>query len=148
MRTVKIIDTCTLINLFDGTDDDLVPLLGDYDLVTTDVVIMEYTRRFPRQIPNGLEVVGLDETQVCLMDELEFLYPNLAQGERSVMAMALTYAVKGSRVVVLTDDRKALRRMSEYSGLRSVNDLFPGADGIILGNRTDLRRHVLERQRS
>lgn len=145
MQTIKILDTCTLINLFDGPDRDLVSFLSDYKIVTTDVVIMEYTRRFPRQIPADLEVVGLDEAQSRLMDQLEFLYPNLAMGERSVMAIALTYAMRGTRVIALTDDKKALKKMSEYSKLDFVNNTFPGADNIVLGNTSDLRNHILER---
>ncbi len=143
MRTVKIIDTCTLINIFDGPDQDLKQILSGYDVATTDTVISEYVCKYPRVIPDILTVYGLSEDEKRLSDELEYLFPNLASGERSVMALALRMAREGRRVVVITDDQRALKKLSRYSADPSVTDLFEGSAGIIWGDKVALREHFI-----
>lgn len=143
MRTVKIFDTCTLINIFDGPDSDLADLMDGYDLVTTDDVIGEYVRKYPRHIPGSLNVMGLTEEGRSVMDELEFLFPRLGTGERSVMALAMSMAASERRAVIITDDEKARKKLTMYLGDPAFRDAYPGISDIVLGNKTDLRRHLV-----
>jgi len=138
MSTIKIVDTCTLINVFHLINVDFSPYLEDYYVVVTDQVISEYTRKAPRPIPTCLSVVGMNETDKALMDELEFLFPQLGIGERSIFACALGIAACGSRIVVLSDDHKATKKFSNLAKTKSIIARFPGSDTIIWGDTLSL----------
>lgn len=137
MKTVKFIDTCSLINLFDRTDVDMAPCFEEYDLVTTDRVIGEYTRKFHRKIPPCLSVVGIREEDLPILDELEFLLPRLGVGERSVLVSALNSISSGCRTVVISDDKEATKRLSDIAS-NTDDARLKGTVGIIWGNTRDL----------
>lgn len=141
MKTVKILDTCTLINIFDGPDPDLKDALAGYDVVITDSVVTEYVCKIPRKIPEMVSVAGLDESEHRLMDDLEYLFPGLALGERSVMSKALSLVEKGYRVIALTDDKKALKKLSNYSQDEILARDFPHCGEIVWCDKGALRDH-------
>lgn len=133
MTTMKIIDTCTLINIFERIDVDLDHCLKDYNLVTTDQVVAEYTRKIPRKIPQCLSVIGLKENDKALMEEIEFLFPRLGIGERSVFVMALGLASSVEKIVILSDDVKAVKGLSSIVK-GEMHKKFPGSENIVWGN--------------
>ncbi|MDD4222253.1 MAG: hypothetical protein PHF83_03875 [Candidatus Methanomethylophilus sp.] len=144
MNTCKIIDTCTLINLFSELPVDLSLCFSGYDVITTDAVITEYTCKVPRKIPSCISVAGLDEKERKRLADFEYLFPNLGVGERSVYAKALSLAAEGCRTVILSDDKIAVRKMSAFSVDPKLHDFFPGAENIIWGDSVD----ALEKLRS
>jgi len=135
---MKIIDTCTLINIFSSLDFDLSPYLEEYHVVITNHVVSEYTRKIPRQIPSCVSVIGMSEAGEILIGDLESLFPQLGIGERSIFVLALEAASVGFRPVVLSDDRNAVRRFSEVAKSKSVTSEFSGSENIIWGNTMSL----------
>lgn len=140
--TIKIIDTCTLINIFEEIDIDLGSALEKYYVIITQHVVSEYTRKMPRPIPKYLSVVGMNEDDRSVMDETEFLFPYLGVGERSVFVMALNAAATGEKVVGLTDDKKALKKFPEAAKSMEINARFPGSKDIIWGDTLSLIRKL------
>ena len=134
MTTIKIIDTCTLINIFERIEVDLNPCMKEYNLVTTDQVIAEYTRKIPREIPGHLSVVGMREEDKAIMEEMEYLFPRLGIGERSVFVSALNAVSSGDKVVILSDDIKALKNFSKIASSDSMCKRFPKSRDIVWGN--------------
>jgi hypothetical protein len=138
MPTIKIIDTCTLINIFHLIEIDLSPFLEEYYTVITDQVVSEYTKKIPRPIPKCLSVIGMNETDRALMDEMELLFPQLGVGERSVFVYALGVASVGLKVVVLSDDQKAIKKFSDVAKNENIMVRFPGSENIIWGDTLSL----------
>ena len=138
MPTIKIIDTCTLINIFNSLDFDLAPCLEEYRAVVTNHVVSEYTRKIPRQIPKCISVIGMSERGETIMEDLEFLFPRLGIGERSVLALALETASAGSKVVVITDDKDAVKKLSGMVKNKDTSAKFFGSENIIYGNTLSL----------
>lgn len=143
--TIKIIDTCTLINIFDCIGDNLEPFLADYNTITTTEVITEYTRKIPRHIPDTVSIISLNNERSQLKDELEYLFPRLGEGERSVFASALTMAEIGEQIVILTDDIKAIKRFNEMILMPYFINRFPHADRIICGDTSSLIDRLIEK---
>ena len=135
MRTCKIIDTCTLINLFCENGPDISQCLSDYDVVITDIVVKEYTRKYPRIIPNFIKVIEINEEDKTLMDDLELLMPRLGPGERSSYIVMIRLAKIYDKVVLLTDDIRATKKLKQYV----LDDpSFNSKAEIIWGNTVDL----------
>lgn len=144
MNTCKIIDTCTLINLFETISVDVSACFGDYDMLTTDVVISEYTRKFPRKVPACVSVAGMDAEERNKMSDFEYLFPSLGAGEISVFVKALAAASEGRRTVILSDDKAAIRKFYAISRDESMRAKFPGMNNILWGDAPN----VLKRLRS
>jgi len=138
MQSVKIIDTCTLINIFNSLDFDLSSCLEKYRTVITNHVVWEYTRKIPRQIPKCISVVGMSEEGRALVEETEYLLPRLGIGERSSFVLALEMASSDSSIVVLSDDRDAVKKFSDLAKNDLISSRFPGSDKIIWGDTMSL----------
>lgn len=143
MNTCKIMDTCTLINLFETIPVDISDCFGDYEVFTTDVVISEYTRKFPRKVPACVSVVGMDEKERTRISDFEFLFPNLGAGEISVFVKALAMASEGRRTVVLSDDKAAARKFYAISRDEDMGGMSRGVDGVLWGDSLDVLRKLL-----
>ena len=135
MRTCKIIDTCTLINLFCEGGPDISPYLSDYDVVITDIVVKEYTRKYPRIVPNCIKIIEVNEEDRRLMNDLELLMPRLGPGERSSYAVMIRLAKIYDKVVILTDDKPAMKKLKQYA---QDDPPFNSKAEIIWGNTVDL----------
>ena len=134
MSTVKIMDTCTLINVFDTIDFNLLPCLEEYHTVVTNHVVSEFTRKAPRSIPSCISVIGMNENDLLLMNEMELLFPQLGIGERSVFVFALGIASTVSKVIVLSDDKRATKKFSKLAKNEDLIKRFPGSENIVWGN--------------
>ncbi|MCL2296639.1 MAG: hypothetical protein FWC29_06145 [Methanomassiliicoccaceae archaeon] len=145
MSTIKIMDTCTLINVFDMIDLDLSSCLQGYQIVVTDHVVSEYTRKIPRSIPKCLSVVGMNATDLLLMNEMEFMFPQLGIGERSVFVFALGVALRGHKVVVLSDDKSAVKKFSNTAKEKAMSERFPGSENIVWGDTLSLLDKFVEK---
>ena len=143
MNTCKIIDTCTLINLFETIPVDISARFDVYDVLTTDVVISEYTRKFPRKVPACVSVVGMSAKERIRISDFEFLFPNLGAGEISVFIKASTMASEGRRTVILSDDKAAARKFHAISLDKSMCNILPGINGILWGNALDVLKKLL-----
>jgi len=143
MPTMKIIDTCTMINFFDSLDIDLSLCFEGYYAIVTDHVVWEYTRKIPRHIPKCISVMGMSEEGKVLMEEMELHFPRLGIGERSVFVSALIAASAGFKVAVLSDDQDAIKKFSVLAGKPAISARFPGSENIIWGGRAVLHTEIL-----
>jgi len=120
MRTCKIVDTCTLINLFCEGGPDVSQPLMDYDVIITETVVDEYTRKYPRQIPSCITVMEMTPEDMSVMEDLELLMPMLGPGERSVYAIMVRLSGSYDSIVMLTDDKKASKKLRGYTDLETI----------------------------
>ncbi len=135
MRTCKIIDTCTLINLFCEDGPDVSSPLSDYEVLITDTIVDEYTRKYPREVPKCVSVIDLIDEDRQVMNDLESLMPRIGPGERSAYALMIRLSKDYDRIVMLTDDQRATKKLREY--MRD-DKLFTTDAQIIWGNTNDL----------
>ena len=147
MSAMKIMDTCTMINIFICLDVDLSPCLKEYRTVVTDQVVSEYTRKHPRQIPECVSVVGMSERSKAIAEEMELLFPRLGSGEVSVFVLALEMASSGSKVVVLTDDKAATNKFSKMAKDINISSRFRGSENIIWGDTMSLIQKFADERR-
>ena len=139
MRTCKIIDTCTLINLFCESETDVSKELQEYDAIVTDDIVREYTRKYPREIPSCVKVVSVNDDDRLLMNRLESLMPSIGTGERSAYAVMIRLSKQYDRIVLLTDDKKATKKLRSYL----MNDgLFEAPAKIIWANSDDFLKKI------
>jgi hypothetical protein len=136
-KTCKIVDTCTMINLFERSGFDLGPCLQPYDVVTTDFVRKEFIRK-SAAIPEMISAVDLAGWEVSELDELRSYFVNLGDGEISVMVKAVSLASEGRRVFILTDDEAAIRKFTAYFENQDVRREHPEVSRIRISRTRDL----------
>ncbi|MDR1404781.1 MAG: hypothetical protein LBJ20_04350 [Candidatus Methanoplasma sp.] len=62
MPSVKILDTCAAINIFEAIKScDVAVRLEKYKVVMMEHVVSEYTRKMPRPIPACVSVFGFSQ---------------------------------------------------------------------------------------
>ena len=135
MRTCKLIDTCTLINLFCEGGPEVSSPLSDYEVIVSNTVVEEYTRKYPRVVPDFITIVQINDDDKSLMDDLELLMPRIGAGERSIYAIMVRMSKDYDKIVMLTDDQDATKKLGGYM----QNDGMLAADTqVIWGDTTDL----------
>ena len=144
MSLCKILDTCTMINIFVESGLDTDGFFHRYDSVTTPAVIEEYTRKYPRIMPGCLKIAEFDDSAEKLYMDSEYLFPGLGPGERSAFALAVNLLPTGKNIIILSDDRKAVKRLSEFCADEESLELFPGIDRIRWGDTRDVLRKMAE----
>ncbi len=135
MRTCKIIDTCTLINLFCEDGPEVSSPLSDYEVMVTSTVVEEYTRKYARVVPEFITIVQINDEDRSIMEDLELMMPRLGSGERSIYAMMIRMSKEYDRIVMLTDDQKATKKLREYM---LGDSMFAADTQIIWGDTHDL----------
>ncbi|MBQ3736587.1 MAG: hypothetical protein II855_06600 [Candidatus Methanomethylophilaceae archaeon] len=144
MSLCKILDTCTMINIFVESGVNCDGFFRKYESVTTPHVVEEYTRKYPRVVPDCLNVIDFDKDVSQLYDDSELLFPGLGPGERSAFVLAISMLPSEKDIVILSDDKKAVKKMSEFCTDEDSLSLFPGIDKIRWGNTSDVLHKMNE----
>ena len=144
MSVCKIIDTCSLINLFDMLHCDVSVFFSRYQSVITDVVCLEYTQKYPRKVSDSISVVPMDDADGGLYEDLEYLFPNLGPGERSAFAKAVFSIRHGEKAIIITDDIKAVRGFKRLCREKQFIGRYPEAESVVMVGSKDVLQKMLD----
>ena len=138
MSVCKVIDTSVMINVFDESGLDVDKFFRNYKSIITESVVEEYTRKYPRVIPDCVSVGNYDDFAKKLYNDTEYLFPNLGSGERSAFAIATKIVSMGGEAIILCDDQKAVKKLSSFCMNKDVINHYPGIDRIKWGSTKDV----------
>jgi len=86
----------------------------------------------------------MNAADLLLMNEIEFMFPQLGIGERSVFVYALGAALGRHKVVVLSDDKSAVKKFSNAAKEKAMSERFPGSENIVWGDTLSLLDKLVE----
>lgn len=141
--SIKIIDTCTAINIFEKIRSfDSTIYLKNYSVIVTREIYTELSKGSTFNCP--LDVYDLSDEERELYDDTETYMFDLGEGERSALVHALflsnQHACSDSdKIIVLSDDKEAGHTFChKICSDPYMKKLFPNASRIIWSDTVGL----------
>ena len=146
--TYKILDTCCFVSFFsDVSSCNMRAVCHEYKMPITNHVASELSKQESIHIPKGFEPIKLEDLDThSLFTEIRNTFPGLGPGEVSAFTLAACLNERtDEQIVMVTDDKKALRKLSLFRAQETVLNRYPNLKNVILVRPVDMIRHLFSK---
>ena len=147
--TVKVLDTCCFLSLFkEITSCDMTSVCHGYDMPMTDHVVSELSKPESAQIsPKFRHFILSSIDKDSLYKEIRNTIQNLGPGEASAFTLAVYLNETTKPVVFLTDDDKAIKKLSRFRSQTDIIKRYPNIRNILIVRPSDMIEHLFRKEK-